>query len=170
MKHGIEYYGTDPNYVLVERLNQLHTDYDVTNGITSLVDIRCQGSEVFVPDWENSIGVAFSSPPYFILEDYRIGNQSINNKSYDAWLIEYMLKTLQNIKQYLVDGGYLLVNIKNFATYKLYDDTFKLAESIGFQYVGTRTLDNITRPIAKTDLNTDEMIMVFKKWHNRENR
>jgi hypothetical protein len=163
MKHGIEYFGTDPNHALVERLEQLRCDYDVTNGVVSQVDIRCQGSEVFVPEWENRIGVAFSSPPYFTLEDYRIGEQSINNKSYDAWLIEYMLETLQNIKKYLVDGGYLLVNIKNFATYKLYDDTFGLAEYAGFQYVETRTLDNITRPSAKTDLNTDEMIMVFKK-------
>jgi hypothetical protein len=163
MKHRINYFGTDPNHILVDRLNQLHIDYDVTNSATSRVDIRCQGSEVFVPEWENCIGVAFSSPPYFTLEDYRIGNQSINNKSYDVWLTEYMLETLQNIKKYLVDGGHLLVNIKNFANYKLYDDTFNLAESIGFKYIETRTLDNITRPSAKTDLNTDESIMVFKK-------
>jgi len=167
MKHDIEYLGTDPNHELVERLNTIHRDYDTVNTNVymtgSKVDIRCQGSEFFVPEWENSVGVAFSSPPYFTLEDYKIGNQSINNRNYDEWLKEYMLPTLNNIKRYLIDGGHLLMNIKNFSKYALYDDVFSMCESIGLVYVETRTLENKPRYSAKDDRNTDESIMVFRK-------
>jgi len=168
MKHNIEYYGTDPNHELVGRLLDMSRDYNEVNtniffDDVPIVDIRAHGSEIIVPEWINTIGVAFSSPPYFTLEDYRIGNQSINNRTYEVWLNEYMLATLENIKAYLIDGGYLLINIKNFSKYALYDDTFALCKSIGLTYVETLTLDNITRPSAKPDISTDESIMVFRK-------
>jgi hypothetical protein len=57
----------------------------------------------------------------------------------------------------------MLVNIKDFLDYKLCADTRAIAESLGFYYVETLTLKNITRPSAKVDLNTDEGIMVFSK-------
>ena len=53
-------------------------------------------------------------------------------------------------------------NIKNYGDYALYDDTFSLCESSGLTYVETLILDNITRPSAKQDINTDEKIMVFR--------
>ena len=72
LRNGIEYYGTDPNYLLTERLEELHKDYDKVNGVNTFAKIYTQGSEVFIPEWVNTIGVAFSSPPYFDLEDYYI--------------------------------------------------------------------------------------------------
>ena len=92
LRNNVNYFGTDPNYILIERIKQ-YTEYykKVVNENTLFtkdcsVDVRCQGSEIFVPEWENKIGVAFSSPPYFYLEDYRIGNQSCNvNTSYEDW-------------------------------------------------------------------------------------
>ena len=109
-----------------------------------------------------SMGVAFSSPPYFDLEDYRIGAQSIRGRDYQGWLDEYLQPTIDNIKRYLVPGGHIIVNIKNYGDYRLYDDTFALCESSGLTYVETLTLGNITRPSAKQDINTDEKIMVFR--------
>jgi len=73
MTSGINYYGTDPNYLLTERLEQLTHDYSENVGLNASVDIKTQGSEIFIPEWENKMGLAFSSPPYFDLEDYVIG-------------------------------------------------------------------------------------------------
>jgi hypothetical protein len=164
MRNRVEYYGTDPNNLLVDRLRQIATDYNTVNGTSASYDIRCHGSETFVPEWENTIGVAFSSPPYFNLEDYGVGNQSYKpGTSYQEWLDNYLRPTIENIKRYLVDDGKMLVNIKDFLDYKLCADTRAIAESLGFHYVETLTLKNITRPSAKVDLNTDEGIMVFSK-------
>jgi hypothetical protein len=164
LRNNVEYYGTDPNTLLVERLNQMATDYNTVNGTSAKYDIRCHGSQTFVPEWENTIGVAFSSPPYFNLEDYKIGDQSFKpGTTYQEWLDTYLKPTIENIKKYLVDDGKMLVNIKDFLDYKLCADTRAIAESLGFHYVETLTLKNITRPSAKVDLNTDEGIMVFSK-------
>lgn len=162
LKNKISYFGTDPNYKLVSRLKQIHQDYDLVNSTQSLVDIRAVGSEIYQSDWANTLGMAFSSPPYFTLEDYKIGEQSIKDRDYHAWLSEYLQPTIENIKKYLISGGHIIINIKNFGEYKLYDDTFALCESANLTYVETLELDNITRPSAKEGINTDEKIMVFR--------
>ena len=163
MKHKINYYGTDPNNILVERLNEIHEDYDAVNKVNTFVDIRCQGSEVFVPKWKGKMGLIFSSPPYYNLEDYKVGEQSIEGKTYEEWLDQYMYRTLKNCKDYLTDDGYLLINVKNFSIFKIYDDTLSLAKSLELEYKGYEVLKNITRPSSKVNLNTDEKIMIFGK-------
>ena len=162
LKNKCAYFGTDPNHELVARLRQIHQDYDLVNSTQSTVDIRATGSEIYHADWTNTMGVAFSSPPYFTLEDYKIGEQSIKGRDYQAWLREYLAPTIENIKKYLIPGGHVIINIKNFGEYRLYDDTFSLCESAALTYVETLELDNITRPSAKDDINTDEKIMVFR--------
>ena len=71
----------------------------------------------------------------------------------------------QNCKNYLIKGGYLLVNIKNVLKYNLYDDTKNILKKIGLKYIGFETLKNIKRPSRSKniDINTDEKIMVFYK-------
>lgn len=164
MRNNVSYFGTEPNDLLVEQLKRIHHDYNRVNHTSAKIDIRCTGSEIFHPEWENTMGVCFSSPPYFNLEDYKIGQQSITNfPTYDKWLDGFMSATVDNCRRYLIDGGHLLINIKNYSIYKLYDDTHKICESFGLKYIRTLELNNITRPSAKSDLNTDESIMVYKK-------
>jgi DNA methylase len=164
MRNKIEYYGTDPNHLLVDRLYQMANDYNKVNYTSAHHDIRCHGSETFVPEWENTIGLSFSSPPYFSLEDYRIGNQSYKpGTTYQDWLDSYLKPTLENIRRYLIDEGMMLINIKDFSDYKLCLDTKTIAENLGFHYVESIKLKNKTRPSAKVDLSTDEDIMVFSK-------
>ena len=95
---GINYYGTDPNYMLTKRLKLIEIAYKQANNVDTIVDIKTQGSEIFIPEWENKIGVAFSSPPYFDFEDYKVGNQSINYGNYDKWKELYFVPTIENIK------------------------------------------------------------------------
>lgn len=164
MKNNVEYFGTDPNYLLVERLNALSERYNSVNNTKNKVNIKCSGSEVFHPEWENTIGVAFSSPPYFSLEDYKIGNQSYTEgTTYKQWLEGYLTRTIQNIHKYLVPDGLFLINVKNFSGYELVQDTQRIAKANGFERIDSILLKNTTRPSAKADLNTNEIVMVFRK-------
>ena len=168
LKNRVNYYGTDPNYLLTDKLNQLANDYKETLNQNTKVDIRTQGSEVFNPDWVNKMGLAFSSPPYFYLEDYKVGNQSYKEgTTYQDWLNNYLEPTIQNIYQYLIQEGYLLFNINNFDKYDLVGDVKKIAIKNGFKYIGNYTLKNIKRTKSTGGFNDNsEQIMIFTKNEN----
>ena len=171
LKNKVNYFGTDPNYLLTERLEQLASDYKQILHQNTMVDIRTQGSEEYNPDWENKMGLAFSSPPYFCLEDYKIGKQSYTEgTTYRQWLDNYLEPTIRNIYLYLIQEGYLLFNINNFKNFNLVQDVKNIAEKIGFKYVGDHTLNNIKRVYGTTSKdnkgginNNNEQIMVFVK-------
>ena len=165
LTHRINYFGTDPNYLLTEKLNQFANDYKSVIRTNSTVDIRTQGSQYFIPEWENKIGLAFSSPPYFYLEDYKIGDQSYTEgTSYDSWKSDYLKPTFENIYKYLIDDGYFLLNINNFDKFKLAEDSIKLAQEVGFHLIGYHTLENIKRCKSSGGFNDNsEKIFVFNK-------
>lgn len=165
MKHCINYYGTDPNFKLVDRLNEYAVEFQKNTLTRSTVKLYCQGSEIFIPELENKIGLAFSSPPYFYLEDYKWGNQSWKEGvSYQNWLENYLKPTLENIYRYLTDNGFLCFNINNFDKYMLVDDTKKIAESVGFKLFNCICLENIQRCNSNGNLNDNsERIMIFVK-------
>ena len=175
LKNKVNYFGTDPNYLLTDKLNKLANDYKETVKANSLVDIRTQGSEIFVPGWENKIGVAFSSPPYFYLEDYKIGNQSFKEgTTYSEWKENYLRPTFKNIYKYLIENGYFILNINNFQTYKLVEDSIEIAKQVGFNLIGEHKLNNIKRvygSVGKQSGNfndNSEKILVFSKINNLE--
>ena len=169
LKNRVNYYGTDPNYLLTERLNQLSKDYKETLNQNTIVDIRTQGSEEFVEEWQNKMGLAFSSPPYFYLEDYKIGNQSYKEgTTYQEWKNNFLKPTFVNIYIYLVENGYFVLNINNFKEYKLVEDSIEIAKSIGFFLVEEIRLENIKRCYGSKKNNggvndNSERILVFQK-------
>lgn len=172
LKNRINYFGTDPNYLLTERLSQLSTDWKSTVRNNSFVDIRTQGSQYFIPEWENKIGLAFSSPPYFYLEDYKIGDQSYKEgTSYEDWKSNYLKPTFENIYKYLIDDGYFLLNINNFESFKLAEDSIDIAKSIGFHLIGEHSLNQTRRISSKGELNDNsERILVFNKNADKQTR
>ena len=165
LKNDVNYFGTDPNYLLTSRLGDLAKMWRVAVGNKPYTEIRTQGSELFVPEWEGKMGLAFSSPPYFCLEDYKIGKQSWNeNVNYDMWLSGYMTDTIKNIHRYLISDGVFAINVNNFANYNLVGDIKKIALDNGFEYVTTEVLDNIKRTNSNSGFNDNsEGIMIFKK-------
>lgn len=168
LKNKVNYFGTDPNYLLTEKLNQLANDYRDTLKQDTIVDIRTQGSEIFIPEWENKMGVAFSSPPYFDLEDYKIGKQSYKNgTTYQQWLDNYLQPTIENIYRYLIDDGVFVINIKNLKDHNLVDDMFKIANIVGFYYIDSIPLKLCKKSNIKEKngfSGIDETIYVFKKY------
>jgi len=166
LTNGINYFGTDPNYLLVERLNALAVDYRHNVSSFASVDIRSHGSQFFVPEWENTMGLAFSSPPYFDLEDYKIGDQSYTpSTTYDEWLSTYLRPTITHIYQYLIDGGICAINIKNIPGYPCADDANAIIQSLPFNLIAEETLHQERRTKStggKTD-STHETIFVYRK-------
>lgn len=161
----VTYLGTDPNYILVDRLKRMARDYNKVNNTNIKVDIRDCGSEEFQQDWVNKVGLCFTSPPYFYLEDYKIGKQSYTEgTTYEDWLFKFLKPTMENCYKYLIDGGYYAININNFKDFNLVEDTYNLALSVGFEFVENRLLKNIKRVnSAKRFNDNDEKIMIFKK-------
>lgn len=171
LRNNVNYYGTDPNYILCERLILMADDYKNICSKNNIVDIRSQGSEILIPEWKNTIGVAFSSPPYYNLEDYQIGEQSYKpGVTYKEWLEKYMEQTILNIKEYLIDDGYFIININNFKNYHLVEDVIHIAQNYGFYIEDVHTLKNIKRCHGHKEWsdgecgwnNNDEKIIVFK--------
>ena len=170
LKHNVNYYATDPNYELVNRLQQMISDWKkAVPSNTSQTILWACGSEHFIPELEDKVGLAFSSPPYFDLEDYKIGNQSYKEGiTYEDWKQHYLYPTLDNIKRYLIDGGYLAINIKNVNGHPLCEDVYYYVVSVlKLKDEGVEDLKNNTR-IKSTGIlgNSDENIFIFKKENN----
>jgi hypothetical protein len=165
LSKNINYFGTDPNYLLVDKLNELAKDWHEKVSNKSSVDIRPVGSENLQKDWIGKMGLAFSSPPYFNLEDYKIGKQSYTDgMSYSTWLENYLYPTINNVREYLIPNGYFCINIKSFNGNPLVEDVLAYSEKNGFELVDKVPLKNIKRPKSvggSTD--SDEIIYVFKK-------
>lgn len=165
IRNGVKYCGTDPNYLLVDRLKQMASDFAAATGRCVDIDIKTQGSEKFIPAWEGRVGLALSSPPYFDEEDYFIGEQSYKpGMTYQAWLNIYLSPTIQNVYRYLIPGGVLCINVKNLGKHKLEDDTIHLAEQHGFTLLAVEKLQNHRRPHARLGMvDNSENIFCFQK-------
>ena len=165
IRNGAKYLGTDPNDTLVDRLIQMSNDYADATGNAVDVEIFPHGSEWFRPRWRGTVGLAFSSPPYFDEEDYIIGDQSYRpGMSYDDWLDTYMRPTIQNIYAYLIPDGVFCINVKNIGKYKLEEDVVAIADRSGFELFEIERLVNHRRPHAQRGMiDNSEKIFCFKK-------
>ena len=124
--YSCSYFGTDPNRDLHSGYREMgaflkkHFPY-VAKGE---IDVRCQGSETFIPEWEGRMDISMSSPPYFNIERYSDdGCASTRNlKNYPKWISEYAVPSIRNCIRYLKPNGWLCINIKNDLNRKMYDD------------------------------------------------
>ncbi len=154
LQNNVNYYGTDPNYELVDRLNEISSDYKLTvTNNASTTDIRCHGSQTFVPEWESKMGLCFSSPPYYSLEDYQIGAEQSYKRgmTYDEWRDGFIKPTVENCFRYLIPGGYFIFNVKSFRDYKTNEvypierDFLYEALKLGMEHVCVEPMTNIKR-------------------------
>lgn len=176
LKNGVNYHGVDANDELVGQLLKARETWDmiVPNALSH--DVRLGGSEDFVPKWEGLMDLAFSSPPYYSLEDYRIGEKQSYKEgmTFDAWVENYVGPTVKNCARYLKTNGVFAYNVKNNFNYIKHDleKAWKdAAIKAGFSLSEEIPLKNITRVSGHKheDGNTmvkhdnDETIVVWKK-------
>lgn len=165
MKCNVNYYGTDPNYELIKCLENMDQFIRGIIPITKSTHLYAQGSEIHINELEGIIDFAFTSPPYFNLEDYKIGNQSYKEgTNYEDWLKDYLRPTIRNIYSYLKEDGYCAINIKNIPKYNLLDDSIRMFKECGFRHLGFEDLEVISRrKVSGELLDNNEKIAVFSK-------
>ena len=165
------YYGTDPNTKLNTYLNNAKDFYTNKLNAKLKADIRCLGSEVFIPEWENKMDYSFTSPPYFDLEIYcdedtqSVKDRGTGDTGYKNWVQYYVKPTVENIHKYVKDGGFASINIKNIKKYNLYDDWFNaFKDHGGFEFHEELEVDwdKVKNTVNENGATYKEKIMVFK--------
>lgn len=167
MKAKMNYYGVDPNYLLVSRLYNVYNDFKKYTDCTEKCIIKPAGSEIYIPEYSNKMDISFTCPPYYDLEDYAIGNQSYTNgKTYKQWFDDFMKTTLDNSIDYVKNDGYVCLAVKNYTHYKantlipLFDDCYNYLNS-KLKFI--EFMDNQIGKLHGCDNRKDEKIMVFQK-------
>lgn len=128
--NNCNYFGTDPNKELNVKLVELYSFLKKYFNCGK-ADIRCIGSETYIPDWKNLMDLSFTSPPYFNLEVYSNDGckSTLNYDNYSKWLEEFAVPSINNTVKYLKKDGYICINIKNIVRYNLYDDYNEILKS-----------------------------------------
>ena len=160
---GLHYVGNDVNYDLLIKLKEMKED--IQNIIPFKANLIYEGSQVFQPSLVNRIDFIFTSPPYFDLEVYN-GSEDLKNTTYENWLNEFIKPMLENCYQYIKNNKYAAINIKNGKKNMLYDDTLRIAEEIGFKFIGERDLKQNNRTTSNPERvigDSSEKIMILQK-------
>lgn len=177
---GNNYYSTDPNKKLHSKLMECAKFYKQNGFINDNQQCRliCNGSEIFIPQWENIMDVSFTSPPYFNLEKYSDDDSAStqNYDNYELWLEQFAKPTILNTYRYLKAGGYAMINIKNMTNGKrlpLFDDWLNLFNRCdGFEFVEIFEMEQTSKKVVGLYANYDpskaknqakEPVMVFRK-------
>lgn len=176
---GHNYFGFDPNEQLHKQLMAC-AKWTKENGFIDEKQkcrLFCKGSEEFVPQLENTIDVAFTSPPYFNLELYSNDSSASTNNydNYELWLENFVKPTIENTYRYLKVGGYAMINIKNLTRgkrEKLFDDWYNIFCQIdGFEPYEVFEMKQTSTKVVGQYANYDpsvyqgakEPVMCFKK-------
>ena len=103
--------------------------------------ITQMGSEDFCPpDLHGKVDFAFSSPPYFDLEQYGDNDPTQSHVKFpgaNAWLNGFIKGTAANIFKMLKPGGWVGLNLADFRDTKITDGAIKVYEEVGFKYEET---------------------------------
>ena len=152
------YIGTEPSTKTFDGLLKMKQDFSNIKN----VELFKLGSEDYLPD-KNSLGLCFTSPPYFDTEKY--SNEStqsyIKYPSEDEWINGFMLDTLKNCYYGLKNDGFLVLNIANTSSAKKIEKGLMLiAKKTGFEYIKQMRL--ILSSISGAGVKY-EPIYIFKK-------
>lgn len=84
---------------------------------------------------EGSFDLAFSSPPYFALEDYGDEpTQSIKRyPDYQDWLLKFWFAAIEKCFVYLRPSGHLIYSLSNYGKYDLIGDTLRFIKGLDFK-------------------------------------
>jgi hypothetical protein len=163
-------YGPPSEKGTVSTLPSGHREYRSSN-----VRITEMGSEDFCPpDLHGKVDFAFSSPPYFDLEQYGDNSTTQSHVKFPnehLWLHSFIKQTAANIFKMLKPGSWVGLNLADFRDTKITDEAAKVYESVGFKYVpeenyymrisvrtGNRSIDKLAGKKHKT-----ESIFMFQK-------
>jgi tRNA1(Val) A37 N6-methylase TrmN6 len=148
-KKNLMYIGVDPeprtHACLLNLRDAIRQTYkDATRG----AEIYKMGSEDFCPDeYVGKVDVAFSSPPYFNLEEYSDDptQSHVKYPAVDLWLDGFMTQTFENIRKLLKPGGIVGLNMIDFDNTKIVAGAIERIRKIGFEDVETLGIQMVQR-------------------------
>ena len=133
---GLFYHGIDPNekaaignmklaghfYSQENKNNDVFVYTNKVYNFNFRFDLGC--AEEVMPNLNEKYSVIFTSPPYVNTEIYSEScDQSCHKyKIYEDWLEKFLWVIVNESKRLLVEGGKLILNIKNTNKYKIADD------------------------------------------------
>jgi hypothetical protein len=178
-KNKYKYRGFEPcteTYTYLTQQAQYIDKYGFNGSESNRCEIVQQGSELELPEhWKGTCDFAFSSPPYFDLEQYSGEDTQcyVQYPDLDSWFEGYVRPTIKNIHTALKDGCNYAVNIADFKLgsnmIEFVDKWLALSEEEGFEPVEVIKMKLQRRVGAghKDDDGTHkekkEGIFVFKK-------
>lgn len=174
-KNEYTFFGVEPNTETFLHLNELGRHIEKVTGRENSYNIYCEPSETYFLE-DNYFDFAFSSPPYFNLEEYSTENTQsyIKYPTLDLWFSNYVTPTISNIYKMLKPNSYYGVNIADFKVRRkkieLVSRWVEISKSIGFKYVETidisiqRRKGDGHKDHSGTPKNKKEAIFIFKKY------
>lgn len=167
-KNNYTYIGVEPCIETYTHLNELGLHIERNTKRSNSYKIYCMGSEDYIGQ-PNSVDFAFSSPPYFNLEQYSDEPTQCYNKfpTLEEWFEGYVKPTIQNTYNMLKEDSYYAVNIADFNFGKqqvnYVDKWIEISKEIGFEYIEQIHMKLQTRRGVGHDGEKKEGIFVFKK-------
>lgn len=140
-KNNYTYLGVEPNTETFKNLNTLGEHIEKVTGRKNSFKIICKGSEDINNSRQEYVDFAFSSPPYFSLEQYCQEESQcyIKFPTIDEWINGYVYPTIKNIYEMLKPNSYYAVNIADFkvgkAEVEFVNKWIELSIDVGFTYV-----------------------------------
>lgn len=166
----LEYVGTDVIPSVCKKSAQFAEKYYPNK----VVDIYCEPSEKlfynkeFIKKYTGHFDVVFFSPPYYRLEVYKGGKQSIEQyKTYEEWLEKYWDTTMKLCHKVLNKGGKLCYILSNYGSgnskekYDLIKDMGDITKKY-FKYISKQPMYN-KDVHSTTHRETNEQILLFSK-------
>lgn len=168
---NMEYIGFDVSHPLINKLNELGKDIQKIKPEFKF-KVYEQGSQYYIDDLKEKADIILTSPPYYNLENYnhreKEKNDTIENKTYEDWLKEFVHPMLKNCYKYLKNGSYCLMNVKDFKEYTLVKDFAKIGREVGFVVEGYdeyKLVQRVQHPNSETKLASgkEQVIVLYKE-------
>jgi hypothetical protein len=170
------YVGCEPDKNTFNGLTNILSDKAIPNEVTKRAKIYNEPVENcfdLIKKTFDKFDMILTSPPYFNLEIYTEGKQSINNYSnWDDWCEKWLKPLILYCLSILSEDGVSCWNVKNFHSdknYPLADVTKKIHENAGWTLVKTVSMRGSGRPggkrihNGKTTRIAEEETFCFKK-------
>jgi hypothetical protein len=138
-KYNYHYIGIDPNTETSERTRVLGKHIENVTGRNDSFELHCMGSEEYVGE-PDSVDFAFSSPPYFNLEQYTTEDTQCYHKYPELveWFDGYVRETVKMLYRVLKPGAYYAVNIADFKNgsqrVEYVDEWIRISQEEGFEH------------------------------------
>lgn len=172
-KNDYTYIAVEPCEETFKNLQVLGKHIEDVTKRNNSYELHMVGSEEFVGE-PCSVDFAFSSPPYFNLEQYSNEESQcyVKYPTLDEWFDGYVQPTIENIYNMLKDDCYYAVNIADFNVGKerveFVDKWIELSVAQGFEHVETigqklQTRRGVGHKENGVDKDKKEGIYVFKK-------